>query len=83
MKELPIMPFNEDNVGKILNVIGFSLDEEGRIIDKGKIKNCECCQSVLTKKNLGNIFPANSPHHLFCDNPFCITDYVRKNFLKV
>lgn len=83
MKELPITPFNEGNVDKILESIGFELDEKGRIIYKNKIKTCECCRTKLTKRNVGNIFPATSPHHLFCDNPFCITDYVREHFLKV
>lgn len=81
MKNLPITPFNEGNVAIILKSIGFELDENKRLIYRGKVRNCECCNSELSIKNIGNIFPGS--HHLFCDNPFCITSYVRERFLKV
>lgn len=80
MKELSIVPFNEDNVNRILPLIGYSLDNQDRIIYEDKVKSCGGCGTELTKRNLGNIFPGS--HILFCDNPFCITGYVREKFLK-
>lgn len=67
---------DSDTLRKILDTLHVDVSEDGKILDDGKSKHCNCCGAEVTVKNLGNVMPGSL--EFYCDNPVCLAEYIVK-----
>lgn len=64
-----------EQLKKMLNIIGFLVDDEGIVTDKGEPVTCSGCGCKLTLDEIGHVMP---PDHFYCSSPVCIMDYYER-----
>jgi hypothetical protein len=77
MEEMPafILLFTREQLPAILSKLGMVVDKRGRIVHKktGEVVRCHICDEILTKDNVGGIFPRKV---LICDDICCFSEYL-------
>ena len=61
-----------EQLRKMLNVIGFPVDDDGIVTNKGEPVTCSGCGCKLTVDEIGHVMP---PDHFYCSKSICIMDY--------
>ena len=66
-----------EQLRKMLNAIGFLVDDDGIVTNKGEPVTCSGCGCKLTIDEIGHVMP---PDHFYCSNPSttCIMDYFER-----